>query len=123
MSSGLDTYEFWCDRWDDALVDQHKTEGKVSFQQESLDWLVQVSCMLIVHLLTDLSQSQEPEVTSLTKNMNAAVDYIFYSSDSLQPLGVLKTLDKAVVQATGGLPAKDIPSDHISMKAVLSFTN
>ncbi|KAL8596325.1 hypothetical protein ACOMHN_067366 [Nucella lapillus] len=63
----------------------------------------------------------EPEVTSLTSFMESAVDYQFYTADSLVPQGVLKTPDQAVVKATGGIPSRDFPSDHVSMKSLMAF--
>ncbi|XP_076445684.1 uncharacterized protein LOC143283364 isoform X2 [Babylonia areolata] len=63
----------------------------------------------------------EPEITSLTSFMESAVDYQLYSANSLMPVGVLKTIDHAVVKATGGLPNRDFPSDHVSMKSVMTF--
>ena len=49
------------------------------------------------------------------------LDYTFFDSDSLDVVGVLKTLDKEVVGATGGLPCESIPSDHLSLKADFVF--
>ncbi|KAK7492023.1 hypothetical protein BaRGS_00016687 [Batillaria attramentaria] len=65
----------------------------------------------------------EPEITTFTVHMHNSVDYVFFSSGSLVPVGVLKTVDKAVVDATGGLPDRDFASDHLAMKAVMAFTN
>lgn len=64
----------------------------------------------------------EPEITTFTRHMHSSVDYIFYSSGSLVPVGILKTVDKAVVDATGGLPDREFPSDHLAMKAVMAFS-
>ena len=69
-----------------------------------------------------LLQKSEPEITTFTSNMKNAVDYIFYSASSLVPVGVLKTIDWSVVDATGGLPSKDFPSDHLSLKAIMAFS-
>ena len=48
-----------------------------------------------------------------------ALDYIWYSSDSLDLHSVLETLPSAEIEA--GIPNKRIPSDHLSIKAVFSF--
>jgi mRNA deadenylase 3'-5' endonuclease subunit Ccr4 len=53
--------------------------------------------------------------------MKKSVDYIFYSAGSLVPAGVLKTIDYRVIDATNGLPTRDFPSDHLSLKAVMAF--
>lgn len=83
---------------------------------------------LFLHPSTSLQSTyksvlgQEPEVTCHTDEM-WTLDYIFYSANSLQAAGVLKTVDKDVIAATGGLPSRDFPSDHLSLKAVLAFSN
>lgn len=63
---------------------------------------------------------QEPEVTCFTDD-SWTLDYIFYSSHTLAGVGVLGVVNTAVIAATGGLPSKDFPSDHLSLKAVLFF--
>ncbi|XP_076466308.1 uncharacterized protein LOC143297741 isoform X2 [Babylonia areolata] len=62
----------------------------------------------------------EPEVTSYSSSMKS-LDYVFYSASSLVPVGVLKTIDAPVISATEGLPTKDFPSDHLSIKSVMAF--
>ncbi|KAK7107933.1 uncharacterized protein [Littorina saxatilis] len=64
----------------------------------------------------------EPEVTTFSPNLKGSVDYVFYSAGSLAPTGVLKTIDRAVIDTTSGLPTRDFPSDHLSVKAVMAFT-
>ncbi|CAG5115137.1 unnamed protein product [Candidula unifasciata] len=59
---------------------------------------------------------KEPPVTVYTKEGRSA-DHIFFSSASIDNVGVLETLDLEVLQASGGLPSKSIPSDHVSIKA------
>jgi len=61
-------------------------------------------------------------VTSYNKVMLAAVDYIFYSAGSLETVGVLQTATPEQITGTGGIPDHTFPSDHVSIKAVLSFT-
>lgn len=65
----------------------------------------------------------EPEITTYTSSMHNSVDYIFFSSGSLVPVAVWKTVDRPVVDATNGLPDRDFPSDHLSMKALMAFTD
>jgi len=48
-----------------------------------------------------------------------AVDYIWFSSVSLEVLGVLKVVDPALI--TSGLPTATFPSDHVSVKASFVF--
>ncbi|CAG5130917.1 unnamed protein product, partial [Candidula unifasciata] len=66
---------------------------------------------------------KEPPVTSFTKITNATLDYIFYSAASLDVTGVLETLDRPVVDASGGLPSDSIPSDHLSLKTVFRLND
>ncbi|XP_041354854.1 muscle M-line assembly protein unc-89-like [Gigantopelta aegis] len=65
-------------------------------------------------------QKHEPRLTTFTKFYHDAVDYVFHNS-SLETLGVLETVNAEVIDATGGLPSKSFPSDHVSLKAELSF--
>ncbi|KAL8611335.1 hypothetical protein ACOMHN_014390 [Nucella lapillus] len=62
----------------------------------------------------------EAEVTCYPSNQKT-VDYTFYSASSLVPVGVLKTVDAPVVNATPGLPTKHFPSDHLALKTVMAF--
>jgi len=48
-----------------------------------------------------------------------AVDYIWFSSVSLNVLGVLKVVDAQL--NNGGLPSAVFPSDHMSVKASFAF--
>lgn len=67
------------------------------------------------------TQGVEPEITSYNRVMCACVDYQFYSSSSLDAVGVLQTASKERIMETGGTPNCFFPSDHVSMKAVFSF--
>jgi len=48
-----------------------------------------------------------------------AVDYIWFSSVSLDVLGVLKVVDPQLIEP--GLPTDVFPSDHVSIKAGFAF--
>ena len=78
--------------------------------------------MTYMHFNLAVQQKSEPEITTYTENMMNAVDYVFYSAGSLVPVGVLKTIDYATVEDIGGLPSKEFPSDHLSMKALMAFS-
>ncbi|WAR08712.1 CCR4-like protein [Mya arenaria] len=67
------------------------------------------------------AQGSEPEITSYNRVMCECVDYIFYSSASLDNVGVLQVAPRASIVATGGTPNKWFPSDHVSIKATLAF--
>ena len=66
-------------------------------------------------------QEKEPSVTSYNRVMRAAVDYIFYSANSLDVRGILEVAAESVVTGTGGIPDATFPSDHVSIKSILSF--
>jgi mRNA deadenylase 3'-5' endonuclease subunit Ccr4 len=50
-----------------------------------------------------------------------AVDYIFYSANSLDVRGILEVAAESVITETGGIPDATFPSDHVSIKSILSF--
>ncbi|KAK7492018.1 hypothetical protein BaRGS_00016682 [Batillaria attramentaria] len=64
---------------------------------------------------------EEPAVTCFT-DRTWILDYVFFSSQTLQAMGVLQVVDKDVIQQTGGLPSKSFPSDHLPLKANLALT-
>ena len=53
--------------------------------------------------------------------MRAAVDYIFYSANSLDVRGILEVAAESFITETGGIPDATFPSDHVSIKSILSF--
>lgn len=65
----------------------------------------------------EVSMGKEPIVTSYTSKQHGCLDYVFFSSASLDTVGVLETLDPDVINASK-MPSANIPSDHLSMKAV-----
>ncbi|XP_033740793.1 muscle M-line assembly protein unc-89-like [Pecten maximus] len=68
------------------------------------------------------AQGCEPSVTSYNRVMLAAVDYIFYCGSNLHNVGVLETAKEGNIKATGGIPDRLFPSDHVSIKAVFAFS-
>ncbi|RUS88253.1 hypothetical protein EGW08_003955 [Elysia chlorotica] len=66
----------------------------------------------------EVTMSKEPVLTSYTNKTHGCLDYVFYSSASLDTVGVLETLDESVLTKNGGIPEVNIPSDHLSLKAV-----
>ena len=63
-------------------------------------------------------QGSEP-VTGYFGDQSHKVDYIWYSSVSLDVLGVLKVVDPKLIES--GLPTDVFPSDHVSVKASFAF--
>lgn len=66
--------------------------------------------------------NQEPDVTSCHLKFCGTVDYIWYT-DSLRSLRVLDTPPVSVVDRFGGLPSRDLPSDHLSLVCDFLFTD
>ncbi|XP_064595309.1 fibrous sheath CABYR-binding protein-like [Liolophura sinensis] len=67
-------------------------------------------------------QGAEPNCTALVNPIfRRCLDYIFYSSNSLDTVGVLKVASEEDITANTALPSEIFPSDHLSLKAVLSF--
>ncbi|GFS27034.1 glucose-repressible alcohol dehydrogenase transcriptional effector [Elysia marginata] len=63
----------------------------------------------------EVAMTKEPLYTSYTDHEHGCLDYVFFSSASLDNVGVLEALDPAVINA---MPSAAIPSDHLSLKAV-----
>jgi len=63
-------------------------------------------------------QGSEP-VTSCHGDELSMLDYIWFSSVSLNVLGVLKVVDSHLMES--GLPSATFPSDHVSIKASFAF--
>ncbi|XP_046552245.1 CCR4-Not complex 3'-5'-exoribonuclease subunit Ccr4-like isoform X1 [Haliotis rubra] len=63
----------------------------------------------------------EPEITCRDYSFIGCLDYIFYGREGLGVADVLGIVDKSVIDNNGGLPNKDFPSDHLSLKSTLYF--
>ncbi|XP_024929605.3 carbon catabolite repressor protein 4 homolog 3 isoform X3 [Ziziphus jujuba] len=63
----------------------------------------------------------EPLATSYHSKFLGTVDYLWHS-DCLVPTKVLDTISIDVLQRTGGLPCKDIGSDHLALVSEFAFT-
>ncbi|KAK3097801.1 hypothetical protein FSP39_013307 [Pinctada imbricata] len=68
-----------------------------------------------------VAEKSEPVVTSYNRVMKAAVDYIFYSANCMDNVGVLQVSPESAICATGGIPDSVFPSDHVSVMAKFSF--
>lgn len=66
-------------------------------------------------------QGREPDLTTMTAHTRECLDYVFYSSSSLEAVGVLQVPDKQSVLDCKFIPNRIFPSDHLSLKAVLAF--
>ncbi|XP_029649667.1 mucin-17 [Octopus sinensis] len=66
-------------------------------------------------------QGNEPALTTMTLHTRECLDYVFYSSTSLEAVGVLQVPGKQSVLDCKFIPNRIFPSDHLSLKAVLAF--
>ncbi|KAJ6849337.1 putative carbon catabolite repressor protein 4-like protein 3 [Iris pallida] len=62
----------------------------------------------------------EPVATTYHLKFVGTVDYLWYST-GLVPTRVLDTLPMATLKATGGLPSKEIGSDHLALVSEFMF--
>ena len=49
------------------------------------------------------------------------LDYIWFSSDTMNVTAVLETVGESAITPYVGLPNKAFPSDHLSLKAYFQF--
>lgn len=80
-----------------------------------------VTDILTIHFNCSSLKGNEPALTTLTKNTRECLDYVFYSSTSLEAVGVLQVPGKQSVLDCKFIPNRIFPSDHLSLKAVLAF--
>lgn len=59
----------------------------------------------------------ELEFTNYTTNFAGVLDYIWYSTNNLQVLGLLGNIDKNFISRVPGFPHIYQPSDHIALQA------
>lgn len=64
--------------------------------------------------------SGEPWATSYHSKFLGTVDYLWYS-DGLAPLKVLDTLPVNLLRKIGGLPSKNVGSDHLALVSEFAF--
>lgn len=65
----------------------------------------------------------ELDFTNLTPCFKGVIDYIWYSSRSLIPLGVLNGIDSSYTKKVIGFPNAHNPSDHIFLLSSFAFRN
>lgn len=56
-------------------------------------------------------------ITNYTPEFEDELDHIFYSSNSLRPLGALGTVDPEYMRRVPGFPNQHFPSDHLALMA------
>jgi CCR4-NOT transcription complex subunit 6 len=59
----------------------------------------------------------ELSFTNYTPNFTEVIDYIWYSTNSLQVTGLLGEVDKDYLQRVPGFPNYHFPSDHLALLA------
>ncbi|XVF09649.1 hypothetical protein REPUB_Repub07fG0112700 [Reevesia pubescens] len=65
--------------------------------------------------------SGEPLATSYHSKFLGTVDYLWYS-EGILPTRVLETLPIDILRGTGGLPCKEIGSDHLALVSEFAFS-
>jgi CCR4-NOT transcription complex subunit 6 len=66
----------------------------------------------------DTAGTGEPLFTNCTRDFLGALDYIFYTDDTLAPLSLLELPAESDTRAKyGGLPNTQHSSDHIALMA------
>ncbi|CAM8933933.1 unnamed protein product [Rhodiola kirilowii] len=63
----------------------------------------------------------EPLATSYHSKFIGTVDYLWYS-DGIVPTKVLDTVSIDALRTTGGLPSKEVGSDHLALVAEFAFS-
>ncbi|XP_062578492.1 uncharacterized protein LOC134240412 [Saccostrea cucullata] len=111
----------------DACIQQLQSLENLQFQDGSKSSLINTLWRAFQHTSSSMksaykaAQGREPRLTSFQKLMRAAVDYIFFSSNCLDNVGVLEVAPEEAITQTGGIPDQIFPSDHVSIKATFSF--
>ncbi|PVU95672.1 hypothetical protein BB559_002641 [Furculomyces boomerangus] len=72
-------------------------------------------------LKSSYSAIGEMELTNFTPHFRGAIDYIWYSTNTLQPTGLLGPIDPEWLSQQVGFPNAHIPSDHIPLMAEFKF--
>jgi mRNA deadenylase 3'-5' endonuclease subunit Ccr4 len=70
---------------------------------------------LLVNKISYLDGNSHPDFTIYTANYKQTIDYIFYSSKSLEVLKILKLPEKSQLDSEGFLPSANFPSDHLKL--------
>lgn len=60
---------------------------------------------------------QQPFITNYTPDFVDELDHIFYSSNSLSPVGALGAIDPEYLKRVPGFPNQHFPSDHLALMA------
>ena len=68
-------------------------------------------------LKSSYSSIGELSFTNYTPNYVASIDYIFYSTNTLQVTALLGEVDKDYLQRVPGFPNHHFPSDHLALLA------
>ncbi|KAI4217140.1 MAG: hypothetical protein LQ351_000449 [Letrouitia transgressa] len=67
------------------------------------------------------SGAEELSFTNYTPNFAGVVDYIWYSTNSLQVRGLLGNVDPTYLKKVPGFPNYHFPSDHLALRAEFGF--
>ncbi|XP_062610899.1 uncharacterized protein LOC134272714 [Saccostrea cucullata] len=117
-------YQLCTERYlSDACIQQLQSLENLQFQDGSKSSLINTLWRAFQHTSSSMksaykaAQGREPHLTTFRK----AVDYVFFSSNCLDNVGVLEVAPEEAITQTGGIPDQMFPSDHVSIKAAFSF--
>lgn len=74
-------------------------------------------------LKSSYADVHELEFTNYTPNFIGTLDYIWYSTNTLQVVGLLGDVDKEYLQRVPGFPNYHFPSDHLALFAKFVVKN
>eukprot|EP00735_Rhodelphis_limneticus_P004153 TRINITY_DN15709_c0_g1::TRINITY_DN15709_c0_g1_i1::g.18809::m.18809 TRINITY_DN15709_c0_g1::TRINITY_DN15709_c0_g1_i1::g.18809 ORF type:complete len:631 (+),score=61.65,sp/Q8W0Z9/CCR4A_ARATH/35.49/1e-103,Exo_endo_phos/PF03372.18/1.5e-23,Exo_endo_phos_2/PF14529.1/0.0031 TRINITY_DN15709_c0_g1_i1:71-1963(+) len=113
----------------DSMVYELITSGNVStdhpeMAQDSYGMFRTLNLNHNLHLHSAYGQcGGEPEYTNFTGHFVGVLDYVFFSSDSLQICGTLEILPDEVYKSETALPSSKFSSDHIAIMADFDFVS
>lgn len=67
------------------------------------------------------SDTDELSFTNYTPNFTGILDYIWYSTNTLQVRGLLGNVDQEYIRKVPGFPNQHFPSDHLALRAELAI--
>ena len=73
------------------------------------------------NLRSAYSGADELKFTNYTPDFQGVVDYIWYSTNSLQVRGLLGNVDAEYLRKVPGFPNYHFPSDHLALRAEFGF--
>ncbi|KAK5071104.1 Glucose-repressible alcohol dehydrogenase transcriptional effector [Lithohypha guttulata] len=106
---GSPVYDLFTKRILDANHNDFKGRSYGSFSTDGMSH--------IFTLKSTNSLMEQPFITNYTPDFVDELDHIFYSSNSLRPIGALGAVDPEYLKRVPGFPNQHFPSDHLALMA------